>query len=45
MRDSLDDEAIDTNAEVILRHVLNEHEGAAEAVNMLHQEVAKRISA
>ena len=48
--DSLNDEAIDSNmdincVEMILKHVLDEHEGAAEAVNTLHQEVAEKMSA
>ncbi len=50
VRDSLNDEAIDSNidincVEMILKHVLDEHEGATEAVNTLHQEVAERMSA
>jgi len=48
--ESLNDEAIDSNmdincVEMILKHVLDEHEGATEAVNTLHQEVAERMSA
>jgi len=50
MRDLLDDSSIDTNmninyAEMILKHVLDEHEGAAEAVNTLYEEIADRINA
>jgi hypothetical protein len=42
--------SIDTNmdikyAEMILKHVLDEHEGAAEAVNTLYEEIVERINA
>jgi len=43
--DSLNDEAIDTNAEVNLKHVLDEHEGVKEAVNALHGELTERVNA
>jgi len=48
VRDLLNDEAIDTNmdinyAEMILKHVLDKHQGAAEAVNALYEEIAERI--
>ena len=50
MRDSLNDEAIDSNmdincTETILKHVLNEHEGVKEAVNTLFKELAERVNA
>jgi hypothetical protein len=50
VRDLLNDASIDTNmdinyAEMILKHVLDRHEGAAEAVNTLYEEIAKRINA
>ena len=50
VRDLLNDEAIDTNmdinyAEMTLKHVLDKHQGAAEAVNTLYEEIAKRIGA
>lgn len=50
MRDSLNDEAIDSNmnincTETILNHVLDEHEGVKEAVNALHGELAERVNA
>jgi hypothetical protein len=48
VRDLLNDASIDTNmdinyAEMILKHVLDKHEGAAEAVNALYEEIAERI--
>jgi len=48
--DSLNNEAIDTNmdincVEMILKHVLDEHEGATEAVNALFKELAERVNA
>jgi len=49
VRDLLNDSSIDTNmginyAEMILKHVLDKHEGAAEA-NTLYEEIAERINA
>jgi len=48
--ESLNDEAIDSNmdincTEIILKHVLDEHEGVKEAVNALHGELAERANA
>jgi len=50
VRELLNDASIDTNmdvahAELILKHVLDKHEGAAEAVNALYEEIAERIGA
>jgi hypothetical protein len=50
VRDLLNDASIDTNmdinyAEMILKHVLDRHEGAAEAVNTIYEEIAERIGA
>jgi len=50
VRDLLNDASIDTNmdaahAELILKHVLDKHEGASEAVNTLYEEIADRINA
>jgi hypothetical protein len=50
VRDLLNDTSIDTNmdsthAELILKHVLDKHQGAAEAVNTLYEEIAERINA
>jgi len=50
VRDLLNDASIDTNmdlthAELILKHVLDKHQGAAEAVNALYEEIAERIGA
>jgi len=50
VRDLLNDEAIDTNmdlthAELILKHILDKHEGASEAVNTVYEEIANRINA
>jgi hypothetical protein len=50
VRELLNDVSIDTNmdinyAEMILKHVLDRHEGAAEAVNALYEEIAERINA
>jgi hypothetical protein len=50
VRDLLNDTSIDTNmdlthAELILKHVLDKHEGAAEAVNTLYEEIAEEINA
>jgi len=50
VRDLLNDASIDTNmdinyAEMTLKHVLDKHEGAAEAVNTIYEEIADRINA
>jgi hypothetical protein len=50
VRELLNDASIDTNmdlthAELILKHVLDRHEDAAEAVNTLYEEIAERIDA
>jgi hypothetical protein len=50
VRDLLNDVSIDTNmdlthAELILKHVLDRHEDAAEAVNAIYEEIAERINA
>ena len=50
VRGLLNDEAIDTNmdlthAELILKHVLDKHEDASEAVNTVYEEIANRINA
>ena len=50
VRDLLNDSSIHTNmdinyAEMILKHVLDKHEGVAEAVNALYEEIAERINA
>jgi len=50
VRDLLNDASIDTNmdinyAEMALKHVLDKHEGAAEAVNTLYEEIAEKINA
>jgi hypothetical protein len=50
VRDLLNDASIDTNmdinyAEMVLKHVLDKHEGAAEAVNTVYEELVERISA
>jgi len=50
VRELLNDASIDTNmdvthAELILKHVLDKHEGAAEAVNALYEEIAEKINA
>jgi hypothetical protein len=50
VRDLLNDASIDTNmdinyAEMILKHVLDKHEGASEAVNAIYEEIADRINA
>jgi hypothetical protein len=49
VRDLLNDSSIDTNmdinyVEMILKHVLDKHEGTAEA-NALYEEIAERINA
>lgn len=50
VHDLLNDASIDTNmdinyAEMILKHVLDRHEGAAEVVNALYEEIAEEINA
>ena len=50
VRELLNDASIDTNmdinyAEIILKHVLDRHEGAAEAVNAIYEEIAEKIGA
>ena len=50
VRELLNDEAIDTNmdaahAELILKHILDKHQGAAEAINTLYEEIAEKINA
>ena len=50
VRGLLNDASIDTNmdinyAEMILKHVLDRHEGASEAVNTLYEETAEEINA
>jgi len=50
VRDLLNDASIDTNmdlthAELILKHVLDKYQGAAEAVNTLYEEIAEKINA
>ena len=50
VRDLLNDASIDTNmdlthAELILKHVLDKHQGAAEAINTLYEETAEKTNA
>jgi hypothetical protein len=50
VRDLLNDASIDTNmdaahAELILKHILDKHQGAAEAINTIYEEIADRINA
>jgi len=50
VRELLNDASIDTNmdlthAELILKHILDKHQGAAEAINTLYEEIAERIGA
>jgi len=50
VRELLNDVSMDTNmdinyAEMILKHVLDRHEGASEAINTLYEEIAKKINA
>jgi hypothetical protein len=50
VRDLLNDASIDTNmdlthAELILKHILDKHEDASEAVNTVYEEIANRINA
>jgi len=50
VRELLNDVSMDTNmdlthAELILKHILDKHEGASEAVNTVYEEIAERIGA
>jgi hypothetical protein len=50
VRELLNDSSIDTNmdaahAELILKHVLDKHEDAAEAVNTVYEEIAEKTNA
>jgi len=50
VRELLNDASIDTNmdlthAELILKHILDKHQGAAEAINTLYEEIAEKINA
>jgi len=50
VRELLNDASIDTNmdlthAELILKHVLNKHQGAAEAINTIYEETAEKTNA
>jgi len=50
VRELLNDASIDTNmdinyTEMTLKHVLDRHDGAAEAVNAIYEEIADRINA
>jgi hypothetical protein len=50
VRELLNDASIDTNmdlthAELILKHILDKHEGASEAVNTVYEEIAEEINA
>jgi len=50
VRGLLNDASIDTNmdaahAELILKHILDKHQGATEAINTLYEETADRINA
>ena len=50
VRELLNDASIDTNmdlihAELILKHVLDKHQGAAEAINTLYEETAEKTNA
>jgi len=50
VRGLLNDASIDTNmdlthAELILKHILDKHQGATEAINTLYEEIAKKINA
>jgi len=50
VRDLLNDASIDTNmdathAELILKHILDKHQGATEAINTLYEETAEEINA
>ena len=50
VRDLLNDASIDTNmdaahAELILKHILDKHQGAAEAVNAIYEETAEKKNA
>jgi hypothetical protein len=50
VRELLNDASIDTNmdathAELILKPILDKHQGAAEAINTLYEEIAEKINA
>jgi hypothetical protein len=50
VRELLNDASIDTNmdlthAELILKHVLDKHEDASEAINAIYEETAEKINA
>jgi hypothetical protein len=50
VRELLNDVSMDTNmdlthAELILKHVLDKHQGATEAINTLYEETAEKINA
>jgi len=50
VRELLNDVSIDTNmdlthAELFLKHILDTHEGAAEAINTIYEEIAEEINA
>jgi hypothetical protein len=50
VRELLNDVSIDTNmdlthAELLLKHILDNHEGAAEAINTIYEEIAEEINA
>jgi len=50
IRELLNDVSVDTNmdvthAELILKHILDKHQGAAEAINTLYEEIAEEINA
>jgi len=50
VRGLLNDASIDTNmdlthAELILKHILDKHQGATEAINTLYEEIAKKTNA
>jgi len=50
VRELLNDASIDTNmdlthAELVLKHILDKHQGAAEAINTLYEEIAEEINA
>jgi hypothetical protein len=50
VRELLNDASIDTNmdlthAELILKHILDKHQGAAEAINTLYEEIAEKTNA
>jgi len=50
VRELLNDASIDMNmdaahTELILKHILDKHQGAAEAVNAVYEEIAEKINA